>query len=118
MSWLTRLLYPAPLNVDPTGHPSGGSIPTQNGPKAAVSCNSVFLYNKEMYSGCWWNVRMDAVSRLAPYSQAWVIGITDGPRGSCDSLKKPHRQALDNPSLLRAVGKLALAGEQAGFSLE
>ena len=25
---------------------------------------------------------------------------------------------MENPSLLRAVGKLAMAGEQAGFSLE
>ena len=51
--------------------------------------------------------------------QAWVIRITDGPRGACDSLNKPNTEkALENPSLLRAVGKLAIAGEQAGFSLE
>jgi hypothetical protein len=41
----------APLNVDLNGHPSGSSMPAQNGPKATVSCSSVFLYNKEMYSG-------------------------------------------------------------------
>lgn len=33
--------------------------------------------------------------------------------------EKPDRkQSLENPSLLSAVGKLAIAGEQAGFSLE
>ena len=48
-----------------------------------------------------------------------MITITDDPRGACDSLKKPHgEQALERPSLLRAVRKLAIAGEQAGFSLE
>jgi hypothetical protein len=33
--------------------------------------------------------------------------------------EEPYRErALENPSLLSAVGKLALAGGQAGFSLE
>jgi hypothetical protein len=56
---------------------------------------------------------------LLPVYRQWVIRITDGPRGACDSLNKPNTEkALENPSLLRAVGKLAVAGEQAGFSLE
>ena len=41
----------APRNVDLNGHHAGSSMPAQNGPKATVSCSSVFLYDKEMYSG-------------------------------------------------------------------
>lgn len=51
-------------------------------------------------------------------SKTFVIKVTDGPRGTCDSLKIVMGRKMANPSLLSAVRKLAIAGEQAGFTLE
>ena len=51
-------------------------------------------------------------------SQATVIPIADGHIAACDPRRKNRRIGMARASLMIAIGKLAIAGEQAGFTIE
>jgi hypothetical protein len=63
--------------------------------------------------------KLSNLGEMLSVQQTFVIRITDDPRATCDSLRKFFMGiGMEKLSLLRAVGKLAIAGEQAGFTLE
>ncbi len=47
-----------------------------------------------------------------------VISITDQPLRTCDPFGKSGGASMENQSRVNAIWKLAVVGEQAGFSLE